>query len=82
MATLFTIEGTTAQGTKAKDCFCDVYDYNSNKIGAETEKQFSARMIREFIRDVCRKSDVDDAEPDRAAIIAAADSDLDGMTVT
>jgi hypothetical protein len=82
MATLFTVEGTQAQGTKVKDRFCEVYKYDDNKLVDETEKEFASRMILEFIIGIAKGGAVDAAEPDYEAIRVAEEAALSGVTIS
>lgn len=82
MATLSTIDGTQAQGIAIKDALCNNFNYNLNKQGAETEKEFSDRMIGNWLINQVKRSRLKEALPDEAQVYSDADAEMVGITVT
>jgi hypothetical protein len=51
-------------------------------LESETEKEFSDRMIRNWLINQVKRNRLKDALPDEAQVYSDADSEMTGITVT
>jgi hypothetical protein len=75
MATLYAIDGTTAQGTTTDNALCANYGYRSGD-----KHTFACRVIEKFLLDNVKKYRMDLAEPNRDQVREDAETEMDGLS--
>ena len=88
MVDLYTIKGTSAQGTEIVTATCGLYRYQVNTTdddgkqipNPESEVQFTKRKFNEHLKEIVKAWAAKGAESTKKQLIADAEIVMDGLT--